>query len=66
MRSEKRGETVLSFCWLFTPGIDWKSQQIKNTKFLTVIHEMSFWCYDTHAQFSWIRSWWVLGMLDVS
>ena len=33
----------------------------KNTKFLTVMREISFWRCDTHAQFSWIRCWWVWG-----
>ena len=29
----------------------------KNTKFLPVIHQISFWRCDIHAQFSWVRCW---------
>ena len=35
-----------------------KSQQMKNTKFLTVILEKLFSCCDTDVQLSWIRCWW--------
>ena len=60
-RSEVHERAVLSFreCWL------WKCQQMRSTKYFTVIHEMSFCCCGTHVQISWVRCWLVWGCLSM-
>ena len=45
MSSEKHGRVMLSFREYWC----WKSQQIKNAKFLTVIFEMPFWYCDVQV-----------------
>ena len=41
-----------------------ESQQMKNTKSLTVTHniyQLFFRCCGKHVQASWVRSWWFWG-----